>query len=259
MSHARRNLLVCLLACGMVAGCDNTTVQTRTRPPVVRDRDIDRDDAGSPESSTEGDAGGQSEDVGEVVDEAEPESPTKAPPKKTPAKKPPKKPAKPDAGGDDPPPELPPVAGTAEAAGCHSYTESSGDMCGGYYCGVTVEQVIAETSSDARCSDPEYLCHSDLVNIAGTCARRVNASMLGASTAQLRVAIRDCIYEDGIDRSHVSEDCLSCYITSIECGGQTSTCLFDCLNGNSEQCDACLRDNDCVDPTFACTGLPSPF
>jgi hypothetical protein len=78
-----------------------------------------------------------------------------------------------------------------------------------------------------------------------------------SSNAELRPLIRDCVFEDAEIEQMVNPDCLSCFIDAAQCAGDN--CLIECLSGDSPGCDACRLENDCEQPVFACTALPSPF
>jgi hypothetical protein len=273
MSHVCRIWLVCFLAAGGIAACKNDRVAQMDVPRAVGEGPKDRD-AGSDE---EADASSRDSDS---VDEDAPRPRSR--PQPTPRAgdddndsdeaEPDEPPDEPrgeagsggdddGAGGDDerPDPDAPPVAGTADAAGCNSFTPAEDGMCGSFFCGVSEASLAAEVSSSAVCSNTEFFCSGNLVTVAGDCARRVKSGMPLASNESLRPAIRDCVYADAAIQENVSEDCLECYLVSFDCGGQVDTCLIECLNGNSAECDQCMRDNGCLDPVFTCSGLPSPF
>jgi hypothetical protein len=164
-----------------------------------------------------------------------------------------------DNGDDDTEtdPDLPPVAGTAEPAGCYSYTTPSDGMCGSHYCGVTEAQLRAEIPEDSVCGDPEFACTGNLVTVAGACARRIKGNMPFASNEALRPSIVSCVNEDPEIAQRVSSGCLDCFLDALDCISQA--CLTDCLNGDSPQCDRCGRNAGCFDPVYSCGGLPDPY
>lgn len=274
MSDAVRTWLLCVLACSVVYGCDTKLGMKpiRTKPaaaaahPKAAPKDAgakgsadqaDTDAAeDEPPAATETDAGEES-----TVREDD-ESKDAPKPTKDPAKEPGDKPGK-DPMGEDPgskppvKPALAPVAGTAESAGCHSYTPAGNGMCGGFLCGVTHEQLAAEIKADAACSDSQYACTGNLDDVSTACARSVQATNFGASESVLRTAIRNCIFEDAQAKAHASAQCVDCFIDALVCS--SGPCLIACLNGNTPQCDQCARNAGCLDPVFACSGQPSPF
>lgn len=54
-----------------------------------------------------------------------------------------------------------------------------------------------------------------------------------------------------------SSECLACTIDAAQCAGDNG--LIQCLAGDSAQCDACRKENNCDQPVFSCGGLPTPF
>jgi hypothetical protein len=171
----------------------------------------------------------------------------------------------PDAGADDsdpdpdpdqePAPEL--VLGTAIEAGCSSSQAPAGGMCGGYYCGVDEATVTAAIDPDAKCGgDPAMACSGSLTTAVAVCAREVKSAMPFASNDALRPMIQTCVYEDD-EFEAVPDDCLGCFLDVAACA--SDHCLFQCLAGDSEECDQCQLDNGCTLPVFTCGGLPSPF
>lgn len=268
MRDVFRNWLVCVLGCGLLVACEDTSIvppvtsptataqnpskgeptKPKPTPQVAEDASVDEEDA---QVDEKGDDEAPppppkpSKDKGDKGDKGDKPGDTKPEPK-------------PDAG---PPPEtkpdLPPVAGTAESSSCYSYTKANGTMCASYYCGVTVEQLKAESSTSGACKDVEYACNGDLSNVTTACARRINATMFGASDSALRAATAACVFENADAREHVEPECLDCFLDSLEC--ISTACLIQCLQGDSPQCERCAREAGCLDDVWACTGQPDPF
>lgn len=164
-----------------------------------------------------------------------------------------------DAAAPEPPPEPSSdrIAGTADAAGCSSYQPAGDGMCAGYYCGVSEQTLASALSPDAHCTaDAAYVCEGSLVEVVGACTRTAKGTMPLAPDAELAEAIATCANEDARVQQ-VPRDCLGCFIDVALCAA--SNCLVPCLSGNNAECDTCQRDNNCPQPVFACTGLPSPF
>jgi hypothetical protein len=149
------------------------------------------------------------------------------------------------------------VAGTAIEAGCSSAQPPADGMCGGYYCGVDADTLTAAFDPASRCGgDPAMACDGALTTAVAACARQVKAAMPFASNDALRPMIQACVYEDA-ELQAVPEDCLGCFLDVAACA--SDHCLFQCLAGDSEECDQCQLDNDCTVPVFDCGGLPNPF
>jgi hypothetical protein len=275
MSHVGRVWLVCVLACGGVAACQDDVHQFDFPPPQ----------GGAIQPAVEDDAGIADAGTDDDDDDDDDDRPTKAPTKQ-PTKQPTKanRPPADDNGDDDnsgdddgddgddgddddpeprpddrepePEPDLPPVAGTSGPAGCYSYTAPSDGMCGGHYCGITEEQLRAEMPDDSVCGDPEFACSGNLVSVSGACARQVKGNMPFASNDALRPAIVSCVNEDAEIAERVPSACLTCFLDALDCVSQA--CLVECLNGDSPQCDRCAQNAGCFDPVFTCGGLPNP-
>lgn len=146
---------------------------------------------------------------------------------------------------------------------CQSYATAQGSQCAGYYCSVTAADVAAEIVPGAGpCSnlEPERICGGRLTQLTGACARSTKSNPLNAfdTDAQLRVKIRDCIYEDpDFDEQRVPVECTECFLDAAQCA--SDFCLTTCLAGDSPECDQCRLDNNCNQPVPTCGGLPSPF
>lgn len=150
------------------------------------------------------------------------------------------------------------VAGTATAAGCSSYQRPANGMCGGYFCGVDQATLAKALDPGGECtSDAAFVCDGRLVNKVGECARRIKSQMVFASNDELRGPTQDCVYEDPEFNGKVPEQCLGCFLDAAICAGDK--CLLQCLQGDSSMCDQCRLDNNCEQPVFPCTGLPSPL
>jgi hypothetical protein len=167
------------------------------------------------------------------------------------------------AGGtSEPPPVTAPdpslVAGTAPAAMCQSATPVMNGMCAGWFCGVNQETIAKAVDPTAVCGgDVELLCRGDVANATATCARMLKQTMLGATDAELRPLIEQCVYENQEIKDKVPPTCLSCTIDVAECASQN--CLIECLNADNPGCDTCRLENGCDQMVFPCGGLPSPF
>lgn len=171
-----------------------------------------------------------------------------------------------DAGTDGavtPDPEPAPSVIEGTYVNCSSYTAAAGNSCSGYYCSVTAADLAAELQpGTGPCSnlEPDRVCGGRLTQLTGACARSTKSNPLNAfdTDAQLRVKIRECIYEDpDFDEQTVPVECTECFLDAAQCA--SDFCLTTCLAGDSPECDACRLENDCNQPVPTCGGLPSPF
>jgi hypothetical protein len=152
------------------------------------------------------------------------------------------------------------IAGSAEAAECTSFTAQTADSCYGYYCGVSLDIVVAELSPTRKCQlSPEVICEGKLSQKVGSCARdkRTQAPFRGWDEAEIRAETQSCVYEDATLEEMVSQECLDCYLDGAQCAGMN--CSLECLGMDSANCDACREENNCNQPVPGCAGLPSPF
>jgi len=167
-----------------------------------------------------------------------------------------------DAGEDVVPPSdaaAPPesIAGSTIAAGCAADTPRSGEMCGGYYCGVSEATLRAAIDPASTCGGSiTYACDGAIVRIIGACTRSAKSQMPTAPEPELRTAILECANQDE-DVQQIAPDCISCFVDVAVCA--SNECLAACLAGDSPGCDACQREKKCQQPVFACSGLPNPL
>jgi hypothetical protein len=148
------------------------------------------------------------------------------------------------------------VAGTA--ANCQSYTASTSEMCGGWYCGVSPSELALAVDPLAKCGgDVELLCDNTVVTTVSRCARMIQMSMLTITSDELRPLVQECAYKDASIRKSTPPTCLACIIDGAIC--TSDKCLRDCLYGDSERCDTCRQKSGCDQNVFRCGGLPAPF
>ena len=148
--------------------------------------------------------------------------------------------------------------------GCSSYGAEADGLCGGYYCNVTEDEIMAAfTPGLGPCGmNPDIegtvrrACSGSLTARVGRCAREVKSANVLDSDAQLRVKIQACIYEDA-EFTEVPAECLSCFLDAAQCA--SDHCLIQCLAGDSAACDTCRLENGCNQPVPTCAGLPNPF
>lgn len=158
------------------------------------------------------------------------------------------------AGAAAPDPSL--IKGTGTS--CSSYGAPMNGKCGGYFCGVDMATLAKAVDPAAKCGGGiELLCQNAVVTAVGMCARQIKAANLGATNEQIRPMVEQCVFENAEIKAKTSSACLACTITAAECAGDN--CLIQCLAGDSAQCDACRKTNNCDQPVFACGGLPTPF
>jgi hypothetical protein len=166
----------------------------------------------------------------------------------------------PDTAEPPPPPAMMSVVpGSATKAKCTSYTKVSGTMCGGYFCGVTQEQIAAEMPADTLCGENaiQGACDNKLPTAVAKCAREVKSANALASNAQNRPKVQDCVFKDADLKENTPLPCMSCFLDAAECAGDN--CLVECLAGDSKNCDACRAKNKCDLKVFTCAKLISPF
>ena len=150
------------------------------------------------------------------------------------------------------------ISGSAEAAGCQSFTAQTDSTCYGFYCGISKETLASAVLSSRKCDYPvEDACAGLLSTKVGSCARTVKSQNIFASEADIRTKTGECVYEDAKLKSTVSMGCLDCYLDAAMCASKH--CVTQCLSGDSKNCDECRLKNNCNQPVPGCAGLPSPF
>lgn len=151
------------------------------------------------------------------------------------------------------------VAGSATKNKCTSYTKASGSMCGGYFCGVTEEQIAAEVPADTLCGDMAATgaCDNKLPTALAKCARDIKSGSPLSSNDELKPMIQACVFKDADLKANTPQPCMDCFLTAATCAGDN--CLVECLTGDSKDCDACRAKNKCDSTVFTCANLPSPF
>jgi hypothetical protein len=163
------------------------------------------------------------------------------------------------APGQTPPaPGTSAISGSATRAQCTSYRGTSYPFCGGYFCGVTEEQIAAALPAQTPCgsSAATLACDNTLQSTVARCAREARSSDVLASTPELRPLIESCALKNGA-LSATPAACLSCYVRASEC--DADHCLLECLTGDSRNCEACRAKNSCNTAALTCAGLPNPF
>ena len=148
-----------------------------------------------------------------------------------------------------------PVNFAGKATGCLSYTMPMGDKCSGFYCNVTVPDIMSHFPLTGKCTafSAAQICTGALPTHTGECAQEQS----GASEGN-RATMLSCIKGKG-DYAAATDDCLNCFVNAAICA--SDNCLLDCLiNGTaSEPCETCRNANNCNKPVPACAGLPNPF
>lgn len=148
------------------------------------------------------------------------------------------------------------VPGSATKAQCSSY--GTGASCDGYYCGVTMANLIAEMPADTLCGSgaASIACDNALVLAVSRCSRSAKSSNTLATNAELRPLIRQCVLRDTAYQT-VPDACLSCFVEQSDC--DNDHCLLECLAGDSKACDTCRVKNGCHTKAILCAKLPNPF
>jgi hypothetical protein len=148
------------------------------------------------------------------------------------------------------------LQGTGES--CHSYSAVDGDMCQGWYCGVTEKQLADAIDPKAKCGgNVPFLCSGKVTTKVGECARKEKLAHLDKTDEELKPIVRDCVYEDQEIKDAVPENCLDCTLDVAACAAEH--CISQCLGGDSEGCDNCRLQNKCDQSVFACGELPPPI
>lgn len=172
-----------------------------------------------------------------------------------------------DAGGappvtSNPAPQTPPVTvmsvvpGSATKAQCSSY--GKGTTCNGYYCGVTLANLMTEMPADTLCGSgaASIVCDNALSLAVTRCARSTKSANPNATNAELRPLVKQCVLRDTAYQT-TPDACLSCFVDQSEC--DNDRCLIDCLAGDSKGCDTCRVRNGCHTKAILCAKLPNPF
>ena len=147
------------------------------------------------------------------------------------------------------------VSGTGNS--CESYTLPNAEMCGSWYCGVSLQTLKGAVAPAAVCgSSVELICTGSAVATVADCARMIKVSMPFASNEQLRPMVRDCALKDTELQQGARNECLDCIFDGFAC--TADNCLVQCLAGNSPDCDKCRLDAKCDQKSFECAGLPWP-
>ena len=151
------------------------------------------------------------------------------------------------------------VGGSATKNMCLSYTKPMGDKCGGYFCGVTQDQIAAEMPADTLCgaSAAEGACNNKLPTLLASCARDIKSGSPLASNDELKPMIQACVFKDADIKAKTPQPCMDCFLTAATCAGDK--CLVECLTGDSKECDACRATNKCDTTVFTCANVVSPF
>jgi hypothetical protein len=165
------------------------------------------------------------------------------------------------------------VAATAAALsslGCSSDSDDGGSnnggsagsalaQCVGSNSEYTPAEFLAETEPGYGCSaasDVNSVCANNLPLIGGTCGK--GCLGMGDDAAQA-ACVSGCIQAE-VAKSHsaaLSEDCMACYTSDIECARKN--CLVPCgLDPAGSTCFTCRTDKGCVDAFYSCSGLPQP-
>jgi hypothetical protein len=163
----------------------------------------------------------------------------------------------PDAGGEEPPSSK--VEGSAIAANCSSYGTAKNGMCGGYYCGITLEDLASEFKPGNKCDiTPAKTCDGQLTRDFAKCARDTKSNPANAfdSDEQIRAKVATCVKMIAAN-ADLAAGCLSCFLDAEQCA--SNNCLTTCLSGDGPSCDKCRLDNNCNQPVSTCVGLPTPF
>lgn len=172
-----------------------------------------------------------------------------------------------DGGTGSTPPAMSKIKGTGLK--CASNAKPTGEMCGGFYCNVTEEDIAAELSTESACKfTAEEICGGKLSTYVGDCARSVKTEDTAAALfqgrapktdEQLRPLVRDCVYKKDakLSESAPEQGCLSCFLDAAACASKH--CVDLCLTGDNPRCDQCRMENKCNQMAPSCAGLPSPF
>ncbi len=145
------------------------------------------------------------------------------------------------------------VAGSAIEAGCAGNSQPSGEQCGGYYCGTTLDAIAAETPAGSPCGGDLHaglLCQGTISRVVSACARS------SAFASDPVAATRTCGKNDA-ELAGINDQCLECFVQSAACAREH--CLVTCLPGDSANCDQCRIDNGCTPNVFSCGNIPSPL
>lgn len=168
-------------------------------------------------------------------------------------------PNNPDPNNPDPnnPPGPSVIAGSAVAAGCLAHQAPANGMCGGFYCGVTLEEIDAEYTMAGKCKlSTEDVCSSKVSQRTTTCTTMVRSKDLGSPVESIGPKIIACIREDASIVQ--SDECMDCYAQAGICGAKN--CALPCLaDTNGKDCAKCRMDNGCNQIVPACGGFPTPF
>jgi hypothetical protein len=149
-------------------------------------------------------------------------------------------------------------AGSISGSGdkCDSDTPAAGEMCGSWYCGVSLSTLKATVDPGAVCGGSvDTVCTGTAISVVADCGRMVKLSMPFASNDVLRPLVRECALKDA-QLQQTKNACLDCIFDGFTC--TADNCLAQCLGGNSKECDKCRLDAKCDQTSFACAGLPWP-
>lgn len=156
------------------------------------------------------------------------------------------------------------IKGTAIKAMCTSTKKAAGNMCAGFYCGVTKEDIAAElNTSGAKCSmaTPESICSGELPKIVADCSRSTKMMLQYIAEPdfeKLRKPVADCIYKTDPELKETAPmECLDCFLDAAICAG--NGCFDKCIVGDTPDCEKCRMEKGCNQMVPTCGGLPTPF
>lgn len=141
-------------------------------------------------------------------------------------------------------------------------TETGGDtgpaMCKGTFAFVNRTQLGAQVNSAGKCassSDLDAVCNNDPGGQVRSFGAPCFINNPGATEAALAACILTGIKSDDI--ADPSDACLSCYLAVTGC--TLAKCSMQCAsNPAATVCTTCQLTNNCLQPFYQCSGLPTP-
>ncbi len=144
----------------------------------------------------------------------------------------------------------------AQANGAPLDTSAMGG-CYYFYCYQTKETLLSEATQGGKCAnekDAAIQCEGESVRTVADCARS-EAATIALGIASFKTAVKKCVRKNA-KLSDLSEGCLDCNVESSACAA--TSCLADCVSGDSVKCDQCRETNKCTPKFYECAGLPDP-
>jgi hypothetical protein len=164
-----------------------------------------------------------------------------------------------DAGGTTGTGELPKASECgAQAAGKPTDSSAAGG-CYYFYCYQTEESLLSEATQGGKCAnakDVAIQCEGESVTTVAKCARDNAAVLADQKEGAFAEAVRACARRNA-KLAEFSDGCLDCNVESAVCAARE--CIFECVSGDSVNCDKCRQTKKCTPDFYTCAGLPDPL